>query len=162
MRHFVALEAELQAREIDFVPDDTITVDQHISQHRLHLLWQQGIYHYGQFDRMYRWQIIDSLGGRRSVTFASHGVDYWLDKNLVSPKRMGESLLCRSGLTTETAEKLYVSGIDALEELVTLSDYEIIQVLNAPIKATPMVRARLREIDYVLWKNGLRRPHRPL
>lgn len=169
VRHLVNLECELSRRELTFVTDDTIVVDADISQRRLFNLWSKNIRRYQDFNKFYRWQIIEILGGKRSTVFTSKGVLGWLDEHQIIPKSPKGHIFCRAGLTDGTMVRLVTAGIDTFEQLAKLSDRELALILSnknrrssTRVQYNKTKRAQIREINYILWKNGYRRPCRPL
>ena len=166
VRHLSNLEWALQSRGLDFLPDDSIRLDNFINQRKLFNLWRDGIDTYQQLDTVSTEQFQFYMGGPNSRFFrdrtglaarwlVDHNMSRAQDKKEISPHltERTNSLLCRA-------------KVDSLKELVNKSDYELALMLQPSFResrdALPLTRARLIEIKYALMKEGVDRPFKPL
>ncbi|OGG70113.1 hypothetical protein A3I99_04215 [Candidatus Kaiserbacteria bacterium RIFCSPLOWO2_02_FULL_45_11b] len=164
VRHLANLEWSLKIRGLDFVPDFSIRLDDFINQRKLFNLWKQGVYTYQELDRLPFEKFVEAMGGPQSRFFRNKSAaKQWVEKNKLSNKKR----LGLPHLTQTTAELLYKGGIGSLNQLAKKPDLELAKILQPGFGTTKtalklLTRARLVEIKYALYKDGIDRPCMPL
>ncbi|MCA9354251.1 MAG: hypothetical protein KC877_01895 [Candidatus Kaiserbacteria bacterium] len=157
-----SLSKALQARSLAFSPDDTIIPSDDLKLSKVHRFWDRGYKRYRGLRHLYLCEIEEIAGGKKINASKNLLVSDWLEKNDIPHRSVAQSKLCQSGFTEETAMMLICSGIQHLRDLRDLPDTTLASIFYGDAKMRSFTQARIRETDYVLWKNGLRRPHRPL
>ncbi len=160
VRHLANLEHELERRKLKFVRDNSIKLDMFINQAKLSALWKQGITTYEQLDSLSHEEFVEAIGGPQSRFFRKKAAAHaWMQEHKLTAKKRYEL----PHLTAETAEILYKARLTTLKEVNKKSDFELLRILKGNMKsAGPFTRARLIEVRYALWKEGIDRPCKPL
>jgi hypothetical protein len=163
VRHLADLEWALKARDLDFILDNSIRLDNFINQRKLFNLWEQGVYSYPELDQLSFEEFVSAMGGPQSRFFRNKSdAKKWLEKHGLSEKREKKQYDLPH-LTTITAELLYDGNLCTLKEVAKKSDFELARILQRNTKpASLLTRARLIEIRYALWKEGIDRSCTPL
>lgn len=160
VRHLANLEQELERRKLKFGKDDSIKLDQFINQAKLCALWKEGVTTYAELDTLSYEEFVEALGGPQSRFFRNKAeAKKWMEKNGLKEKERHHL----PHLSAQTAELLYKGNLSSLKEVAKKSDFELVRILQHNNKrAAPLTRARLVEIRYALYKEGIDRPCKPL
>lgn len=163
VRHLANIKHELLMRGMDLVPGEAIEIDRFINQAKLHLLWQKGVITYKELEGLPEADFIQVIGGHNSLFFRNKkGAAYWMNRHGIK----GIEKYNTEVLTEATFKALFKKDIFFLKDLSKVSDYELALMLQPSFKLgkkpTPLTRARIMEINYAFWKNGLTRTYKPL
>ena len=160
VRHLSNLEWALNIRGLNFVADDSILFDDFINQRKLFDLWEQGVDTYSKLDSLPFEKFKVAMGGPQSRFFRNKtAAKKWMELHGLSEKKRYEL----PHLTPTTAELLYRGGLSTLKQAAKKTDFELVRILQNNTKPPgPLTRARLTEIRYALWKEGIDRPCKPL
>jgi hypothetical protein len=164
VRHLANLEYELLSRNKNFVPDDSIVLDNFINQRKLYELWKKGVDTYPKLEQLSREEFVQAMGGPKSGFFRKKvAAKLWKEKHDLTEKKRFDF----PQLTEQTAKLLYKGGLTNLKGAASKSDFELAQILQPSFGKTrttvsPLTRARLIEIKYAFLKSGIKRHFRPL
>jgi hypothetical protein len=164
VRHMIDLTTTLNLHNLDFKPDNSLRPDQFINQRKIFGLWQMGIYTYKQLEGLEFETFTEVVGGPQSRFFRQKkSREEWLTQHQLNLKQKPIKL---PHLTEATNKILYTAGIKNLKQLSKLGEVDLVPILQpgwrSVEKIKPLTRARLTEIRYALYKEGLNYPFRPL
>ncbi len=164
VRHLADLEHELLIRNEGFVSDDSIVLDNFINQRKLYELWKKGVDTYQKLEQLNYEEFVQAIGGPKSGFFRKKAAaKAWREKHNLTEKKSFDFPL----LTEQTAKLLYKGGLRDLKEVAGKSDFELAQILQPSFGKTkttisPLTKARMTEIKYAFFKQGIERHFRPL
>lgn len=151
-----SIEECLSHRKLSFISDDTISSfeDPSISQRKLRQLWSLGVVRYKDLNQFHYWELTKILG---KTVFGTEGTYPWMKERGVVPS--GGFEFYNVGFSEGTLNKLMLNEIVTFKKIESMNEWEMICVLSKtfPTKwPSPgsSIAARLREIKYILWKNG--------
>lgn len=82
VRHLAYLECQMQKRQLDFRPDESILLDEIICQRDLFNLWEMGIDTYPKLDRLPYTEFVGVMGGPQSGFIRNKALaKAWMEKH---------------------------------------------------------------------------------
>lgn len=170
-KYMLDLVEALKQRGLTFSHDpvDIIIPREGIGTSRILLarLWAKRIYCYRDLSKFNYWDIIALLGGERSLVFECKGTIPWMKEHGITPSN--NYRFFDVGFSVKTRDVLMSQGVRKFKEISNLSDEQLALILTGHTKRpggqekwSGITLQRIREIKYVLWKNGYTVKCRPL